>query len=295
MSDTTTTPEVFNPNAQPFKIEMGSFNHAPVHELQIFMCDMTIKQPNISFKAVGRTYSMGQPLVDELEVFNGTEKVGRAWITREFDRRDEKHVMIYNISSPRISNARGSRNRKYSKHYGTVLKTAIDVFSEVPARLVAEKIIEDAAYRVRNISQSAAGQLSYVVRGYEAEVMEYFTSVVDNGPSPIPQDLQRKLGNWRDKLDNQRISSEIRAALENSDGIIIKLTAKGEMVVVDLTNINEVKRITSTYDLPVEYQDKITILKIMEFNQPAKSIGVKVENEGFTFFYMPSGAVHTSC
>lgn len=296
MSDTTTpTPEVFNPNAQPYKIDMGSYNHAPVPELQILMCDLAIKHPSISFKAVGRTYTMGQPLVDELDVFNGTEKVGRAWVVREFDRRDGKHVMVYNISSPRISNARGSRNRKYSKHYGTIMKTAAEVFSEVPAKDVAHEIIENAGYRVRTLGQSAHSQLTYMVRGYEVELLEYLTSVKDNGPSPIPPELLSKLGNWRDKQDNHRIADGIRTSFESGDGLIVKLTPKGEMVGVDLTNVNEIKRFSSTYDLPVEYQDKITILKIAELNQPIAGIGAKVEYDNSTFFYMPSGAIQTTC
>jgi hypothetical protein len=75
----------------------------------------------------------------------------------------------------------------------------------------------------------------------------------------------------------------------------IKLTPSGEMLAVDLTNVEKVKQFASSYDLPVEYQEKLTILKIMEVNQPIEGIGVKVEDDKITYFYMPSGAIQTTC
>jgi hypothetical protein len=292
MSDTTTP---FNPATLPYKLDSDRYRHAPLPVLHTFMCDLNSKVPNIRFVAGSRTYTFGEPLADEFDVYNGTEKVGRLWAVREFDRRSSENVMIYNISSHRIQNQRGQRNRKYSKHYGVVLKAALDAFAEVPEAIIAEKIIDNAGYRVKNLASSAVGHASYCVRGYEMEVLEYFKSIEDEGPSPIPQTLIAKLSNWRDRYSNARIAKSVTDSFNADNGIIVKFVSNEEMLMVDLTNKNEIKRLRSSYDLPPEYQDKITMLKMMELNQPIESVGAKIENENVTYFYMPSGAVITTC
>jgi hypothetical protein len=292
MSDTTTP---FNPATLPYKLDSDRYRHPPLPVLHTFMCDLNSKVPNIRFVAAGRTYTLGDPVADEFDVFNGTEKVGKIWAHREFDRRSQENVMIYNISSPRIQNARGNRNRKHSKHYGVILKAALDAFAEVPESIIAEQIIEKAGYRVKNLASSAIGHASYCVRGYELEVLEYFKSIEDEGPSPIPQGLISKLSNWRERYANARIAKSVTDGFNADDGILVKFMSNEEMLMVDLTNKNEVKHLRSSYDLPVEYQDKITMLKLLDLNQPIESVGVKVENENVTYFYMPSGSVVTTC
>lgn len=296
MSDTTTP---FNPNALPYAFDTTRYSHPPVPELHTFMCDLHMKVPNVKFAADGRTYTRSEGNsechVDEVNVFNGLEKVGRIWITRAYDKNESKTVSIYNISSPRINNARGSRNRKYSKHYGTVLKAACQVFSAVPPKQVVAKIMEDAEYRLRSMDSHAYSQVAYAVRGNETAVLDYLKDVEDNGPTPVPQSLNSKLGNWRDKMNNARIASTVWTAWCKKEGLVVKMLPTGEMIVVDLTITDEFKTATSSYDLPDEYQTKLTMLKLMEVNQPIEGVGAKVEYDSATYFYMPSGEIPTSC
>jgi hypothetical protein len=87
----------------------------------------------------------------------------------------------------------------------------------------------------------------------------------------------------------------VYAAYEANNGIVIKLVHDGVMVVVDLTDKTTVKQLTSTYDLPSEYQEKLAILKIMENNQPIAGVGVKVEYDSAPYFFLPAGAIQTTC
>jgi hypothetical protein len=228
-------------------------------------------------------------------VFNGTEEVGKIWGTTDYDRKDNKNVYIYNVNSYRIQNQRGQRNRKQSKHYKVILKVAMEVFAPVPTDVIATNIIERVGYRVSSLASSASSQAFYCVRGNEDVVLQYFKQIVDDGPTSLPHELITKLGKWQDKYANWRIADSVNEKFKANDGMAIKLTPNGEMLAVDLTNPKEVKKFTNSYDLPVEYQEKLTILKIMEVNQPIEGIGAKVEDDKITYFYMPSGAIQTTC
>lgn len=294
MSEVNTTPD-FNPATLPYKLDVSRYHHAPTDELHKFMCDIASKLPTVHFVADGRTYRHGDPRTDEFKVFNGTEEVGKIWGTTDYDRAESKTVYIYNVNSYRIQNQRGQRNRKHSKHYKVILKTALEVFAPVPTDVIASNILERVRYRISSLHSSASSQAFYSVRGNEDVVLQYFKQIEDEGPAPLPSNLLTKLGNWRDKYANWRIAESVYDKFKSDDGVAIKLTPSGGMLAVDLTNPKEVKTFTNSYDLPVEYQEKLTILKIMEVNQPIEGIGVKVEDDKTTYFYMPSGAIQTTC
>lgn len=288
------TPD-FNPATLPYKLNVEKYRHHPTDELHKFMCDIASKLPTVHFVADGRTYRHGDARTDEFKVFNGTEEVGKIWGTTDYDRKDSKQVYIYNVNSYRIQNQRGQRNRKFTKHYKVILRTALEVFAPVPTDVIATNIIERVGYRVSSLASSASSHAYYCVRGNEDVVLQYFKQVVDEGPIPLPHELVTKLGKWQEKYANWRIAESVYDKFKNHDGMAIKLTPSGDMLAVDLTNAKEVKKFANSYDLPVEYQEKLTILKIMELNQPIEGIGVRVEDDKVTYFYMPSGAIQTTC
>lgn len=293
MSDFS-TPD-FNPATLPYKLNVDKYRHPATDELHKFMCDIASKLPSVHFVADGRTFRHGDPRTDEFKVFNGTEEVGKIWGTTDYDSKESKNVYIYNVNSYRIQNQRGQRNRKFTKHYKVILKTAMEVFAPVPTDVIATNIVERVGYRVSSLASNAATRAFYCVRGNEGEVLQYFKQIEDEGPIPIPQALNTNLGKWQDGYANWRIADSVNEKFKANDGMAIKLTPNGEMLAVDLTNPKEVKKFTNSYDLPVEYQEKVTILKIMEVNQPIEGIGAKVEDDKVTYFYMPSGAIQTTC
>jgi hypothetical protein len=118
--------------------------------------------------------------------------------------------------------------------------------------------------------------------------------VQDNGPQPLPPNMMLD-AKWRDHLATYKIVDSVFRAWENRTGMLVKLLPSGVMTVVDLT-IGEVVMVTSnTYDLPVEYQEKLAILKIMECNQAIEGMGVKVEDTHIPHIYMTEGAIQTTC
>lgn len=280
-------------NKLPYKYDPTHYHAVPTHDMHILMCDLAIKLPTISYEAKGKAFINAVVFVDEVEVFNEGEKVGRMWQSHEYV--DGKHHTVYHIQSQRIQNQRGSRNKKHSRIYKKALGIALDAFAPIENGKIASDIIENAKYRVTSMAQSACSQAQRALQGNEIAFLEYIKEVTDVAPTPVPAGLLTAMGPWRDKLTNHQIAASVRNAMDACTGMFLKLAPSGVMTTVALTDTTTATRIATSYDLPPEYQEKFTILKIMEFSQPIAGVGVKVKDGDDVYFYMTEGAMQTTC
>jgi hypothetical protein len=231
--------------------------------------------------------------VGEVIVYNNEEKIGKIAMVQDYI--DGKYVNVYQLDSPRIQQQRGMRNRKKTKHYKIALRSALDAFKEFPPDEVAKTMITDTGYRMSALRQNANSQVTSCVNTtvVAASLLQYLVDVEENGPQELPPIMIDS--KWRDHLSTYKIVDSVFRAWENRTGMLVKLLPSGVMTVVDLT-IGEVVMVTSnTYDLPVEYQEKLAILKIMDCNQAIEGMGVKVEDTHIPHIYMTAGAIETTC
>jgi len=284
----------------PYKYDPKGRHEYSIHpDLHIILCDLTIKLPKIAFESNAVSLhrkadgSHGDRAIGEVTVYNNEEKIGKISIQQDYI--DGKYINVYQLDSPRIQQQRGMRNRKKTKHYKIALRSALDAFKEFPPDEIAKTMITDAGYRMSALRQNANSQVTSCVNTtvVAASVLQYLVDVEENGPQPMPTLMIDP--KWRDNLSTYKIVDSVFRAWENRTGVLVKLQPSGVMTVVDLT-IGEVVMVTSnTYDLPVEYQEKLAILKIMETNQAIEGMGVKVEDAHIPHIYMTAGAIETTC
>jgi len=280
----------------PYKYDPKGRHEYDIHpDLHIILCDLAIKLPKIAFVSLHRKAdgSHGDRVIGEVTVYNNEEKIGKISIQQDYI--DSKYINVYQLDSPRIQQQRGMRNRKKTKHYKIALRSALDAFKEFPPDEIAKTMITDAGYRMSALRQNANSQVTSCVNTtvVAASLLQYLVDVEENGPQELPPIMIDS--KWRDHLSTYKIVDSVFRAWENRTGMLVKLLPSGVMTVVDLT-IGEVVMVTSnTYDLPVEYQEKLAILKIMENNQAIESMGVKVEDTHIPHIYMTAGAIETTC
>lgn len=282
----------------PYKYDpKGRHEYAINPALHVLLCDLNIKLPKVAFEAdstdADRVGTDRHRCVNGVVVYNNEEKIGKISIQQDYV--DGKFVNVYQLDSPRIQQQRGVRNRKRSKHYKIAMKCALDAFKEFPPDEVAKTMITDTGYRMSNLRQNANSQVTSCVNTtvVAASLLQYLVDVEENGPQELPPIMIDS--KWRDHLSTYKIVDGVFRAWENRTGMLVKLLPSGVMTVVDLT-IGEVVMVTSnTYDLPVEYQEKLAILKIMETNQAIEGVGVKVEDSHIPHIYMTAGAIETTC
>ena len=68
----------------------------------------------------------------------------------------------------------------------------------------------------------------------------------------------------------------------------------------DKSEISDIAKVTTTYDLPKNYQEKLALLKLCEPSQPVENIGVKfieeIENDSNAIlYYLVGGETVTLC
>jgi hypothetical protein len=284
----------------PYKYDPKGRHEYGIHpDLHILLCDLAIKLPKIAYESNAVSLhrkadgSHGDRVIGEVTVYNNEEKIGKISIQQDYI--DSKYINVYQLDSPRIQQQRGMRNRKKTKHYKIALRSALDAFKEFPPDEVAKIMITDTSYRMSALRQNANSQVTSCVNTtvVAASVLQYLVDVEENGPQELPPIMLDP--KWRDNLSTYKIVDSVFRAWENRTGMLVKLLPSGVMTVVDLT-IGEVVMVTSnTYDLPVEYQEKLAILKIMENNQAIEGMGVKVEDTHIPHIYMTAGAIETTC
>jgi len=286
----------------PYKYDPKGRHEYDIHpDLHIILCDLAIKLPKIAYESNGVTLDRRRDgsahnnrVVGEVIVYNNEEKIGKISIQQDYV--DGKYINVYQLDSPRIHQQRGMRNRKKTKHYKIALRSALDAFKEFPPDEIAKTMITDAGYRMSALRQNANSQVTSCVNTtvVAASLLQYLVDVLENGPQELPP-IMLTDPKWRENLSTYKIVDSVFRAWENRTGLLVKLQPSGVMTVVDLT-IGEVVMVTSnTYDLPVEYQEKLAILKIMECNQAIQGMGVKVEDAHIPHIYMTAGAIETTC
>jgi hypothetical protein len=282
----------------PYKYDPKGRHEYGIHpDLHIMLCDLAIKLPKIAYESNGvtldRRVDSSNRVVGEVIVYNNEEKIGKIAMVQDYV--DGKYVNVYQLDSPRIHQQRGMRNRKKTKHYKIALRSALDAFKEFPPDEIAKTMITDASYRMSSLRQNANSQVTSCVSAtvVAASLLQYLVDVEESGPQELPPIIIDP--KWRDNLSTYKIVDSVFRAWENRTGLLVKLQPSGVMTVVDLT-IGEVVMVTSnTYDLPVEYQEKLAILKIMDCNQAIEGMGVKVEDAHIPHIYMTAGAIETTC
>jgi hypothetical protein len=107
---------------------------------------------------------------------------------------------------------------------------------------------------------------------------------------------------WKDKLNDYRIAKAVTKAFVGNRGVCIRIETDGALATYDLTTKEFVEH-KSTYDLPTNYQEKITMLKLMEEYQPIEHVGVWFEESThdhrlrieYKYFFLIEGETYTDC
>ncbi len=276
-------------------------------KLEMFLNDLAIRKPNVKFVVSGTRNNNGERRVRSVEVYDGYEKVGAICLEMDYNRTksgfsDKDSFDIYEVSSPKIVKSRGSQDTRATKHYKKALKLATELFEKSPADVLAKQIHERVESFVRSMAQSAENQFEHSFYNPLAEIGMYLHKVKQDGPQPFPTEIEPKFNKeWMDRADNYRIANSLLNKFDKyKDGVAIRIEIDGTINVVDIATVSMLYEVKSTYELPDNYQEKITIAKILEHRQPVEHIGVRFDDASQdhperAYFYLVGGETFTDC
>ena len=273
----------------------------------MFLNDLTIRKPNVKFVVAGTRVHNNVRNVRSVDVYDGYEKVGAICIEMDYNRTksgfsDKDSFDIYEVSSPKIVKSRGSQDTRATKHYKKALKLATELFEKSPADVLAKQIHGRVEESMFSMVRSAEQQFEHSFYNPLADIGMYLHKVKHDGPQPFPTELEPKFGKeWMDKGDNYRIAKSLMTKFDkHKDGVAIRIEMDGTINVVDIATMSMLYEAKSTYDLPDNYQEKITIAKILEHRQPVEHIGVRFDDASQdhperAYFYLVGGETFTDC
>ena len=276
-------------------------------KLEMFLNDLAIRKPNVKFVVAGTRLEKGERRVRSVDVYDGYEKVGAICIEMDYNRTksgfsDKDSFDIYEVSSPKIVKSRGSQDTRATKHYKKALKLATELFEKSPADVLAKQIHGRVEESMFSMVRSAEQQFEHSFYNPLADIGMYLHKVKHDGPQPFPTELEPKFGKeWMDKGDNYRIAKSLMTKFDkHKDGVAIRIEMDGTINVVDIATVSMLYEAKSTYDLPDNYQEKITIAKILEHRQPVEHIGVRFDDASQdhperAYFYLVGGETFTDC
>ena len=269
-------------------------------KLEMFLNDLTIRKPNVKFVVAGTRIDNNVRNVKNVDVYDGYEHVGAICIEMDYNKTESGD--LYEVSSPKIFKSRGNKDTRATKHYKKALKLANDLFEKSPADVLAKQIHGRVEECVHSMHRSAEQQLEQCLYNPLADIGMYLHRVKHGGPQPFPTELEAKFGKeWVDKGDNYRIAKSLLDRFtKHKDGVAIRIEIDGTINVVDIATTSMLYEVKSTYELPDNYQEKITIAKILEHRQPVEHIGVRFDdassdNPERAYFYLVGGDTFTDC
>jgi len=269
-------------------------------KLEMFLNDLAIRKPNVKFVVSGTRVFNNIRNVRSVDVYDGYEKVGAICIDINYDKAESGD--LYEVTSPKIVKSRGNADTRSTKHYKKALKLANDLFEKSPADVLAKQIHERVESYMNSMCQSAESQFEHSFYNPLAQIGMYLHKVKQDGPQPFPTDIESRFGkDWMEKGDDYRIAKSLLNKFEkHKDGVAIRIEMDGTINVVDIATVSMLYEAKSTYDLPNNYQEKITIAKILEHRQPVEHIGVRFDDASSdhperAYFYLVGGDTFTDC
>ena len=269
-------------------------------KLEMFLNDLAIRKPNVKFVVSGTRVLNNIRNVRSVDVYDGYEKVGAICIDINYDKAESGD--LYEVTSPKIVKSRGNTDTRSTKHYKKALKLANDLFDKSPADVLAKQIHMRVEESMISMARSAENQFEHSFYNPLAQIGMYLHKVKHEGPQPFPTDIEPKFGkDWMEKGDDYRIAKSLLDKFEkHKDGVAIRIEMDGTINVVDIATVSMLYEAKSTYDLPNNYQEKITIAKILEHRQPVEHIGVRFDDASSdhperAYFYLVGGETFTDC
>ena len=269
-------------------------------KLEMFLNDLTIRKPNVKFVVAGTRIDNNVRNVKNVDVYDGYEHVGAVCIEMDYNKTESGD--LYEVSSPKIFKSRGNKDTRATKHYKKALKLATELFEKSPADVLAKQIHGRVEESMISMARSAENQFEHSFYNPLAQIGMYLHRVKQDGPQPFPTELEPKFGkDWMEKGDDYRIAKSLLDKFEkHKDGVAIRIEMDGTINVVDIATVSMLYEAKSTYDLPNNYQEKITIAKILEHRQPVEHIGVRFDDASSdhperAYFYLVGGDTFTDC
>lgn len=273
--------------------------YAPLEEM---LTKLYLKVPRLNFqsKNIGYVNGATDKTIYGVDVYNGNEKVGEMLVEWGMYRRQE-YGNVYTVYSTRIKNRIAPHNAKVSKLPAEALKVAVKTFSMASSTTeIITHVKQKMSSEIGGVQYTAVRNTERLGEDYLIPLMEFVMEVSRGGMPTIGAELDKmvKKPNLDKMLNTSRIATSVNSEYKIGSGVVVREERDGSLTSIELdsTKIEDmrVRNFKDTYGLPELYQTKLAMLRILEYNQPVESIGVKFLIENTNWYYLTGGEIITT-
>lgn len=283
-------------------------------ELEELISGFFLIQPTTTFVANkwshryngDRTLHESERPIGSVQVYQDSQHLGYVRVKWE-EYRNFGHTNVYYIGSETIYKSRGrNRNEVTTKDPHKAIKIMQEYFKPKPNYAFRDKMVNDCTNQVKSMLSNAKYRVGSLLEKASTDVPLYLLEQHEGLSPALPGVISSILESPENlqHFHNLRIAYSVSKEHEKGGAIVVAFS-NSTLWYLDLTdhitssNVPMVK-IKSTYDLPTNYQEKFSLLKLCDSSQPVEHVGVRfrcdIEKDSEAMlYYLVSGDTVVTC
>lgn len=269
-----------------------------------FLIDPTVKfvANNRSRRYNDGNFSDDERPIGSVHAYKDSQHLGSVRVYRD-NYRGLGRMDVYAVRSEAINKARGrSRDEVITKDAHKAIKHMQEYFRSKSNNAFRDKILGLATSKINGMCTTAQYKVNSLLHSKENVAVAMYLLAQYEGLAPSLPESMNTIFSKPENLQrfyDLRITESIQKEYGNGGAVVITFS-DGGMWYADKSEISDIAKVTTTYDLPKNYQEKLALLKLCEPSQPVENIGVKfseeIENDSNAIlYYLVRGETVTLC
>jgi len=247
--------------------------------------------------------------LSSVQVYENGERLGDVGIAHVYRRNEGGHVFVYFVDSFRISKERGQHNRTLSKHLKVALRHVNKAFIPRANQELIEQISQHVSYRLGHVMGNNHNQarwcidcdteaMNYAYLAYKARLRGETTVTLPTVLATSKKRNDNDFDKYMERYDEAKKLTDHYNNIGSNGNIGYAVQGKSDKSFVvcnyDKNDPNTLYKYKSLDDMPKHLADKISVLKLLDIDEPVGHIGVKLHSDGdinLEYYYLVSGDI----
>lgn len=198
-----------------------------------------------------------------------------------------------------IKKERGSKDVKFTKSTKSAARDVIELFTKMPLDKLGNGLAHRVHARLEDLYSTTQYLYNNSITASKQTLIPYFVEVLKGSNPPIPDAIKTQLEDPATvkKIENMQIAQNVFDHFKAGNGYVLHVMQDETLLCAKLTEIENTRKYASTFDLSEAQQEKFTMLKLLEHNQFAADIGIKMTiddgNKAESIYFIVGGDTKT--
>ena len=278
-----------NLNGDLMNVNISKYPKLTIHPMLVSAVQRVFAvAPNLTFVAVEASIRDNQQEhIVKFDVVDGYEKVGALGLQHKSYRAvNEKNPLVFSVFSKNIKKTRGDRYTITTQKETVAVKTLLSKCKKVAPEKTQHDFVDAAQREILRCVYRATSTVAEDLDEGVIAAMEYFRERHLGKDLEIPKEVMAIFSKEQvsSNIDIARAVKGFRNETAADRGAVVKVELDGSLLVAHLGE-TAVKRYKSTYNLPVYYQEKLAMLRMLDSDQPVEHVGMRFNPRGLDASY----------